>query len=128
MEWRRRAPVPDSGLPEESAENPSDKQDILATFQWVLSKYVPPGYDGPVTIFLTEEQEAFAPFLRRKWQKAAPRAEVNRLAGSHLGSITTNVKVLARKMNECLERLSCLVLVRLVEFSSLGTEAEYLVI
>jgi len=119
-------PAPGSGL-EQSAENSSDKQDILATFQWVLSNYVPPGYDGPVTIFLTEEQEAFAPFLRRKWQKAAPRAEINRLAGSHLGSITTNVKVLAKKMHECLERLSCLVLVRLVEFSSLGSEAEYLV-
>jgi amino acid adenylation domain-containing protein len=121
---RNALPVQDSG-PRESTEHPSGKQDLLATFQWVLSNYVPASYDGKVTIFLTEEQEASAPFLRRKWLEAAPRAEVNRLAGSHLGSITTNVRVLARKMNECLERLSCFVLFRLVEFASLGVEAEH---
>ena len=60
---------------------------------------------GPSPIFVTEEQESFAPFLRRKWQKAAPHAEVHRLAGGHLGSITTNVEVLAGKLNECLEAI-----------------------
>ena len=90
-------------VPAGSIENSGHDEDVLATFQWILSSYVPPRYDGPVTIFVTEEQESFAPFLRRKWQKAAPQAEVHRLAGGHLGSITTNVEVLAGKLNECLE-------------------------
>lgn len=93
-------------LPAGSVENSDHDEDVLATFQWILSSYVPPRYDGPVTIFVTEEQESFAPFLRRKWQKAAPRAEVHGLAGGHLGSITTNVEVLAGKLDERLKRIS----------------------
>lgn len=89
-------------LPEGSVDH---DEDVLATFQWILSSYVPPRYDGPVTIFVTEEQETFTPFLERKWQKAAPQAEVHRLAGRHLGSITTNVEVLAAKLSKCLERI-----------------------
>jgi thioesterase domain-containing protein len=89
-------------VPEGSVDH---DEDVLATFQWILSSYVPPRYDGPVTIFVTEEQESFTPFLERKWQKAAPQAEVHRLAGRHLGSITTNVEVLAGKLRECLERI-----------------------
>jgi len=90
-------------VPEGGVENLGHDADVLATFQWILSSYVPPRYDGPVTIFVTEEQESFTPFLERKWQKAASRAEVHRLAGRHLGSITTNVEVLAAKLNECLK-------------------------
>lgn len=90
-------------VPEGSVDH---DEDVLATFQWILSSYVPPRYDGPVTIFVTEEQESFTPFLERKWQKAAPQAEVHRLAGRHLGSITTNVEVLAAKLSECLKGIS----------------------
>ncbi|HWM24950.1 MAG TPA: amino acid adenylation domain-containing protein [Chthoniobacterales bacterium] len=93
-------------MPAGSVENFDHDEDVLATFQWILSSYAPPRYDGPVTIFVTEEQESFAPFLRRKWQKAAPQAEVHGLAGGHLGSITTNVEVLAGKLDERLKRIS----------------------
>jgi len=88
------------------AEESSDEQDILATFQWILSSYDPPRYDGPVAIFLTEEQEAFAPYLRRKWLKCAPGAEVHGLEGKHLGAITTNVATLSARLNECLEEVA----------------------
>jgi thioesterase domain-containing protein len=91
---------------EAAEESPVDDQDILATFQWILSSYVPPRYDGPATIFLTEEQESFAPFLRRKWRKSAPRSEVHSIAGRHLGAITTNVAVLSGKIRECLQGLN----------------------
>jgi amino acid adenylation domain-containing protein len=91
---------------ETAEESPVDDQDILATFQWILSSYVPPPYDGAVAVFLTEEQESFAPFLRRKWRKSAPRAEVHSIAGKHLGAITTNVEVLSAKMCECLQRVN----------------------
>jgi thioesterase domain-containing protein len=104
-------------VPAGSAESSDHEEDVLATFQWILSSYVPPGYGGPVTLFVTEEQETFAPFLKRKWQKMAPQAEVHRLAGGHLGSITTNVEVLAAKMRECLERVRTLTGVFYVAFA-----------
>ncbi|HWN93879.1 MAG TPA: amino acid adenylation domain-containing protein [Methylomirabilota bacterium] len=83
-----------------------DEQDILSKFHWIISSYNPPRYSGPVTIFLTDEQEAFAPFLERKWSKIAPRAEVHHIAGKHLGAITTNVEVLTGKLDECLGRIN----------------------
>ena len=84
----------------------ADEQDILSKFHWIISAYRPPRYDGPATVFLTDEQKAFAPFLERKWRRAAPRVEVNRIPGKHLGAITSNVEVLAAQMNQCLEAVN----------------------
>jgi thioesterase domain-containing protein len=81
-----------------------EEQDVLATFHWILSSYEPPSHDGQVTVFLTEEQESFAPFLRRKWRKSAPQAEIHRIEGRHLGAITTNVEKLAAQLSDCLKR------------------------
>ena len=81
-----------------------EEQNVLATFHWILSSYEPPRHDGPADIFLTDEQESFAPFLRRKWLKSAPQAEIHRIEGKHLGSITTNVEKLAAQIDHCLKR------------------------
>ena len=97
-------PPPTKDEPVVSDPTQSDEQDILASFQWILSSYEPPRHNGPVAIFLTEEQEAFAPHLRRRWRKSAPHAEVHSIAGKHLGAITTNVEVLSAKIRECLQR------------------------
>jgi hypothetical protein len=55
-------------------------------------------------MFLTDEQKALTPFLEKRWKAVAPRLEVHRILGKHLGAITTGVDVLSAKLNECLER------------------------
>lgn len=100
------SPVNGNGNGESSDIATSDEQDILASFQWILSSYVPPRYTGPVAIFLTEEQERFAPYLRRKWAKTAPNATIHTIEGKHLGAITTNVEMLSAKISECLQTVN----------------------
>jgi thioesterase domain-containing protein len=95
-----------NGDPEEWAANSAEEQDTLAAFHWIISAYRPQTYTHPVTMFLTDEQKAFAPFLVRKWRKAAPQLEVHRIPGKHLGAITTDVHILAAKMSDCLERVN----------------------
>ena len=94
------------GVARENAEQSLEEQDTLAAFHWIISAYRPPHSNVPATIFLTDEQEAFAPFLVRRWKAAAPRLEVHRVPGKHLGAITTNVDVLSAKLSDCLERQS----------------------
>ena len=102
--FRRRAASSDNQASNGGSKDSVEEQNVLATFHWILSSYEPPRHDGPVTIFLTEEQESFAPFLRRKWRKSASCAEIHRIDGRHLGAITTNVEKLAAQISECLKR------------------------
>ena len=99
------ASPPIHGTEADAAET-SEEQDMLAIFHWIISAYKPPQYHGPVTMFLTDEQQAFTPFLARKWRGAAPQLELHRIAGKHLGAITTDVAGLADKMKECLTRVN----------------------
>jgi amino acid adenylation domain-containing protein len=94
------------GSAQESSEAVAGEQDILALFHWIISAYEPPTYGGSATMFLTDEQQAFTPFLESKWRKVAPQIEIHRIAGKHLGAITTDVHLLASKMNECLDRVN----------------------
>jgi thioesterase domain-containing protein/acyl carrier protein len=87
-------------------ENSAEEQDTLAAFHWIISAYQPPRYGRPVTMFLTDEQKVFTPFIVCKWRKVAPGFEVHRIPGKHLGAITTDVHMLAAKMNDCLERVN----------------------
>jgi len=100
------SPASNGHSQDERAANSAEEQETLAAFHWIISAYHPPRYDGPMTIFLTDEQKAFTPFLSRKWRKAAPQLEVHRIPGKHLGAITTDVHILAAKMNDCLERVN----------------------
>jgi amino acid adenylation domain-containing protein len=86
-----------------NAENSAEEQDTLAAFHWIISAYEPPSYDGPVTMFLTDEQKAFTPFLERRWRNVAPHVEVHRVPGKHLGAITTDVDVLTARLRDCLD-------------------------
>jgi surfactin synthase thioesterase subunit len=88
------------------AENSDEEQDTLAAFHWIISAYSPPRCDTPVTMFLTEEQEAFTPFLERRWRNVAARLEVHRMPGQHLGAITTDVGVLTSQLHQCLDRVN----------------------
>jgi hypothetical protein len=81
-----------------------EEQDTLAAFHWIISAYTPPRSEIPVTMFLTDEQKVLTPFLEKRWKAVAPRLEVHRILGKHLGAITTDVDVLSAKLNECLER------------------------
>ncbi len=103
---KTEAPAIFDAASEKGETESADEQDILAKFHWIISSYRPPRYNGPATIFLTDEQQAFAPFLERKWSKAAPRSEVHRIAGKHLGAITTHVEVLSAKIRDCLDRVN----------------------
>lgn len=103
---KRNGSVSPATIQEADAGENSVEQDILAAFHWIISAYQPPRYDGPVTMFLTDEQQAFTPFLTGKWRKSAPQIEIHRMAGRHLGAITTDVHVLAAKMDECLVRVN----------------------
>ena len=87
-----------------AAENSDEEQDTLAAFHWIISAYSPPRCNSPVTMFLTEEQEAFAPFLERRWRNSASRLEMHRMPGRHLGAITTDVGVLTSQLDQCLDR------------------------
>lgn len=101
------SPVPgDNHRSKEWAANSAEEQDTLAAFHWIISAYQPRTYEHPVTMYLTDEQKAFAPFIVRKWRKMARQLEVHRIPGKHLGAITTDVHILAAKMNDCLERVN----------------------
>jgi thioesterase domain-containing protein/acyl carrier protein len=77
-----------------------DEQRILAAFHWILSGYTPPRYEGAVTMFLTTEQEELTPFLERRWRDTTPNLKIERIPGKHLDSITTNIELLARKVDK----------------------------
>ncbi len=97
--------APDNAIPNDTSKaGVEGDQDILAVFHWIISGYHPPRCDGPLTVFLTDEQKALTPFLERKWRQAAPQVEIQRIAGDHLGAITKDVHVLAAKLKDCLER------------------------
>ncbi len=100
------SPVTPQTVSLNGATDSADEQDVLAKFHWIISSYNPPHYEGPVTIFLTDEQKSFTPFLERKWRRVASGAEVRHIAGKHLGAITTNVTVLSKKMDESLQRIN----------------------
>jgi hypothetical protein len=105
--FRSKVPAhPTANEPPAGNGNSADEQDTLAAFHWIISAYRPPRHDGQMTMLLTDEQRAMAPFLERKWRKAAPRMEIHRLAGKHLGAITTNVEILSAKLRECLDRVN----------------------
>ncbi|HTD68004.1 MAG TPA: amino acid adenylation domain-containing protein [Candidatus Limnocylindria bacterium] len=97
-----------TSAPASEAENKNDdsaeEQDILSVFHWIISAYQPPRSDGPLTMFLTDEQKALTPFLERQWRKVAPQVEIHRIAGDHLGAITTDVHVLTARLDEGLKR------------------------
>jgi hypothetical protein len=90
----------------ENGGNSLEEQDTLAAFHWIISAYTPPRAGIPVAMFLTDEQKVFTPFLEKRWKDAAPRLEVHRIFGKHLGAITTDVDVLSAKLNDCLERVN----------------------
>jgi amino acid adenylation domain-containing protein len=92
--------------PNGNGTDSSEEQNTLAKFHWIISAYRPPRSIGPATIFLTDEQKGFTPFLERKWRKASPNVEIHRIAGRHLGAITTNVEVLSAQIRECLDRVN----------------------
>jgi hypothetical protein len=77
-----------------------DEQRILAGFHWILSGYTPPPYQGPVTMFVTDEQRMLTPFIERRWKRIAPQIRIERIAGMHLDSITKNIDELAAKVRE----------------------------
>jgi amino acid adenylation domain-containing protein len=77
-----------------------EEQRILAGFHWILSGYTPPPYTGPVSVFVTDEQRTLTPFIEHRWRSIVPQIRVERLAGKHLDSITTNIEVLAAKVRE----------------------------
>jgi thioesterase domain-containing protein len=83
-----------------------DEQDTLAKLLWMISAYRPPHYEAPVAMFLTDEQKEFTPFLPRKWRAVAPRLEVHRVPGRHLGAITTDVHQLAATLRDSLDRVN----------------------
>ncbi len=103
-------PDPASASQNPTAPSPADEvpvvdeQEILSKLLWMISAYTPSPYDGPVAMFLTDEQKDFTPFLPRKWRRVAPLLQVHRVPGRHLGAITTDVHVLAAKLHACLER------------------------
>jgi amino acid adenylation domain-containing protein len=97
-------PTPRAPLPADDVAV-IDEQDVLSKLLWMISAYTPPPYDGAVAMFLTDEQKEFTPFLPRKWRAVAPRLEVHRVPGRHLGAITTDVHLLAEKLQGCLDRL-----------------------
>lgn len=76
------------------------EQRILAGFHWILSGYTPPPYAGPVSVFVTDEQRKLTPFIERRWRGIAPQARIERIAGNHLDSITTNIETLAGKVRD----------------------------
>jgi amino acid adenylation domain-containing protein len=83
-----------------------EEQRILAAFHWILSGYTPRPYKGAVTMFLTDEQHELTPFLEQRWGDAAASLQVERIPGKHLDSITTNIELLARKLDNHL-RAAC---------------------
>ncbi|HMJ89477.1 MAG TPA: amino acid adenylation domain-containing protein, partial [Candidatus Acidoferrum sp.] len=91
------AAVVDEGTPDLFHD---DEQRILAGFHWILSGYTPPLYSGSISMFVTDEQRVLTPFLERRWQSIVPQIRIERLAGKHLDSITTNIDVLAGKVRE----------------------------
>jgi amino acid adenylation domain-containing protein len=105
--FRRNGPAHlSANAVQENGENSMEEQDTLAAFHWIISAYAPPRSDIPMTMFLTDEQKALTPFLEKRWKAVAPRLEVHRILGKHLGAITTDVDVLSAKLNECLEKVN----------------------
>jgi amino acid adenylation domain-containing protein len=98
--------IADSGKDADRGVSSDQEQEILSMFHWIIASYEPPRHDGPVALFLTDEQKAFTPFLTRKWRKAAPKLEAHRIPGKHLAAITTNVDILSAKLTTSLEKLS----------------------
>ncbi len=97
---------PSTNLDVANAEQSLEEQDTLAAFHWIISAYTPPRCENAVTMFLTDEQQSFTPFLEKRWKSVAPRLDAHRIPGKHLGAITTDVDVLSAKLNDCLERVN----------------------
>jgi thioesterase domain-containing protein len=102
----RKAITRNSGTSSHSAEeanarplDASTERDwLISAYHWVLTSYVPKSYRGHVTLLLTDEHLAQAPFVLKQWKKAAPQARVERIPGRHLSCITTHLAAIAEKI------------------------------
>lgn len=103
-EWHR---VPSTSS-YETNEFPDDEQlrRLAKVYTRMIEQYIPGRYEGRVTLFTSAEGPAklsSEPTLG--WGRVAKEVKVIRVPGNHLSCITEHVKVLAQRLQICLDEV-----------------------
>jgi thioesterase domain-containing protein/SAM-dependent methyltransferase len=106
------------------------QKEIAAACQWALAHYTPRTYPGRLVLFWAEQPESsvprFSEFDRRTgWRDIAPgRLEIHRISCIHRNLLAEpHIRVVARRLNEYLEKASPTAPTELRKNSKLGTKS-----
>jgi thioesterase domain-containing protein len=103
MARMRRALGNLSSSPRESATEAARRRERLQRAYLAIDRrYRPRPVRFPVALFWANDDPAPVPEIARQWRKVAPELEVHVLPGTHSGSLTRDVKILAEHLTRCL--------------------------
>ncbi len=87
------------------AETPRERRDRLReTYLRIDRHYIPREYANPITLFWPADDPEPAEEAARRWRKVVPKVDLHVLPGTHVGSLTQDVKELAEHLMRCFER------------------------
>jgi len=79
------------------------RERIAKAYRWIDQHYIPGEYANPVTLFWAENDPDAPEDAAGHWRKVSPRVDLHVIPGTHLGSLTADVRTLAEHLRRCLK-------------------------